>query len=521
MHNDTPLIRHLQHADCYPHPVRDLRVIETHISWVLLTGDYAYKIKKPLNLGFLDFSSLAQRQHYCQRELELNRRLAPQVYHEVVAIRGSLTQPHIGGDGPAIEYAVKMRQFDPSQQLDALLASGDLTADHIDQLASTIARFHHQAAVASSDQDYGQAGPVLAAAQQNFDQIHALLPTDSPRSAALGPLADWFEHNQPQLAQLIAQRRQQGHVHNCHGDMHLGNMALIDDEVVIFDCIEFNEHFRWMDTISELAFVTMDLQQRGHVNLAHRLLDRYLSLSGDYDGLRLLRYYQFYYAMVRAKVAAIRSDQSGNAQDWAEHDAYIALAQSFIRPQTPHLFITHGLSGSGKSSISQPLLEAGGLIRLRSDVERKRLYGLATNERSSSAIGRGIYQPEASARTYAHLAACAQMLLTAGYKVIVDATFLAQTERQRFAELARALDCPFTILHFHAPLATLKRWIREREAAGKDASEATVEVLEKQLQSQQLLTADELAYTLSVDAEDLDAAPKLISALSTTLDITS
>lgn len=515
-----PLIKALQTPACYPHPTHGIRLLETHISWVLLTGEYAYKIKKPLDLGFLDFTSLAQRRHYCEQELMLNRRLAPQVYHEVVAIRGSQRQPHLGGDGDILEYAVKMRQFEPSQQLDARLQRQELAPADIDQLAAIIAHFHAQAEVAADTSHFGNADTVLAAAQQNFDQIHSLLPAESAHHTALKSLATWFEQQTPTLRSQFSIRKQQGHVRNCHGDMHLGNMTTVDGEVIIFDCIEFNDDFRWMDTISELAFVTMDLHHRGQHAYAHRLLDCYLTLSGDYSGLCLLRFYQAYYAMVRAKVAAIRASQSQAENDWAEHDTYLALAQGFARPTQAQLFITHGLSGSGKSSISQPLLEAYGLIRLRSDVERKRLYGLAAHQRSSSVVDQGIYSSEASEKTYQHLATTAQQLLNAGYAVIVDATFLRFKERLRFAQLAAAMPCPFFILHFHAPVETLKQWIREREAIGTDASEATVDVLEKQLLSQEALTPTELATTISIDSVDLNAAEKLIAQLQPTLETT-
>ena len=516
--NDTTLITALHDPGVYDHPVTDVRLVETHISWVLLTGDYVYKIKKPVDLGFLDFSSLAARRYYCERELALNRRLAPELYLEVVSLTGSPAAPEINGKGEPFEYAVKMRQFDPQQQLDRLLQRGELETRHIDQLADLIAEFHDHIETAGPDSHHGTPEAVWGPMQENFDLIRSRL-LDAADQTRLARLYRWSEAQFQRLKGIISQRKRDGFVRNCHGDMHLANITLLDDQVRVFDCIEFNEDLRWIDVMSEIAFTTMDLADRDRPDLAARLLNRYLQGSGDYAGLAMLRLYQVYRALVRAKVAMIRHGQEGltddeRQQSLAQYRDYARLAESFTRAQTPTLFIAHGVSGSGKTTLTQPLLERYDMIRLRSDVERKRLFGLAEQERSGSATGAGIYTAAASEKTYRRLREVARQILEAGYSTIVDATFLKRHQRQLFSELAVELDLALVILHFHADPALLRQWIRERQAAGKDASEADIQVLEHQLANEEILQGDEARHIITIDSGREDAVQTLIEAVS-------
>ncbi len=515
---ETTLITALQQAQTYRHPVTEIKLIETHISWIILTGDYAYKIKKPLNLGFLNFSTLALRKYYCQQELQLNQRLAPELYIEVISLTGTAEQPQINGSGDIVEYAVKMRQFDPQQQLDVLLQQNKLHRNHIDQLADTVARFHQQIEIAGKDSPYGAAEVVWQPMQENFDQIKTRLE-DETELTRLEQLQQWSKQHFVQLKPVITARKQNGFIRNCHGDMHLANITLIKNKVIVFDCIEFNDNFRWIDVISEIAFTTMDLIDRQRPDLAARLLDRYLQGTGDYAGLALLRFYQVYRALVRAKVAIIRYSQpsltaSEKEQSLQQFRDYSQLATTFTQPKPATLYITHGVSGSGKTCLSQPLLERFGIIRLRSDVERKRLFGLTAKEKSQSTTDQGIYTSSASQHTYQQLAGLARHTLQAGVSTIIDATFLKREQRQLFHHLAEELSVPFVILHFHADEALLRQWINERQAAGKDASEATIDVLEHQLKTEQPLTEDEAELIISIDSSYDDAQDKLIAAAS-------
>jgi aminoglycoside phosphotransferase family enzyme/predicted kinase len=477
-----------------------VEILETHISWVLLSGDHAWKIKKPVDFGFLDFSTLEKRRFYCEEELRLNRRLAPEMYLAVIPISGSPDAPILDGDGPAIEYAVKMRRFPRNAQFDTLLAHDKLEAAHLDAVARKIAIFHQQALVAAPDSSFGTPEAVHLPVRQNFAQIHPLL--DAPADLArLEALRVWSEAEFQRLAPFFAQRKEQGCVRECHGDLHLGNLAWFAGEAVPFDCLEFNENLRWVDVISEIAFLVMDLHDRQQPELAWRTLNVYLEEGGDYAGLAVLRYYLVYRALVRAKVAALsaaRPTLGGEAL--ARCRDYLALADAFISPAVPFLVITHGLSGSGKTTLSGQLAMRRGAIRLRSDIERKRLFGLDGMARSGSTLDGGIYTQQAHQQTYRKLEDLTCALIKAGWPVVVDAAFLRHVEREAFRTLAKRCTADFAILDLQVPTAVLRERIMARDKAGNDASEATLAVLEKQLIWDEPLDAEERRLAIAGDS---------------------
>ena len=498
------LIAALRDPGCYPHPVGEVEVLETHISWVLLTGRYAYKIKKPVNLGFLDFSTLAQRDFCCREELRLNRRLAPGLYLDVVGITGSPDHPRVGGDGEAIEYAVKMLQFGQDQLASRLLRSGNLTAQHIEQLAGTIATFHRQAAAAKGGSRFGSPATLKAQVLQNFDQIAALPGAEGERTM-LGDLRDWSERELSAGESRFGARQAAGRVREGHGDLHLGNIALVDGEITPFDCIEFSAELRWNDVASETAFLVMDLIDRGRRDFAFLFLSTYLELTGDYDAVAVLRFYLVYRAMVRAKVHCLRAHQAHI--DGAERarllDAfrdYLKLAAGFTRPCRPSLIAMHGMSGSGKTVVSHALVQAAGALRIRSDVERKRLHDMTMLERPASGVAAGIYAGEVTKRVYQHLAQLARKIIAAGYSVILDAAFLRRWQRDLVRDLARELAVPFVIASLQAPETVLQARIVRRSGAGTDASDADLAVLAHQLATGDPIAEDERAGTITLDA---------------------
>jgi aminoglycoside phosphotransferase family enzyme/predicted kinase len=497
------LIRSLIDPALYGSSCTEVRVIETHISYVLLTGGCAYKIKKAVNLGFLDFTTLDARHFYCQRELALNRRLAPAIYLGVVKITGTLDAPRIGGNGVALEYAVKMREFAQDGLLTRVLARGELTAAHVDRLAAIVAVFHGAAATASLDSHFGSADEILNLALENFTEIDPLLEHESDRRE-LAALRRWTEHEHSSRAALFTERRQRGFVREGHGDLHLGNVALVDGTVTIFDCIEFNDDMRWGDVMSDVAFLVMDLQDRGRLDFATRCLNAYLERTGDYEGVQILRFYVVYRAMVRAKVACMRARQTNDIEARkaanAEYREYLALASRCSQSASRGIVITHGPTGSGKSTCSKVLVELAGAIRIRSDVERKRLHGLAPRARSGSELNAGLYSAIETDRTYSTLGRLARTVVSAGYPVVVDGTFLQRRQRGQFRALAADLDVPFVIVDFVAPAHTLHTRVQKRQDAGLDASEADVGVLEYQLRAAEPLTSDERALTVRYDA---------------------
>ncbi len=496
------LIRKLGDPSCYSHAVTSVQHRETHISHVLLTGELAYKIKKPLDLGFLDFSTLDRRRHICQEEVRLNRRLAPDFYLGVVPITGTPAAPRVDGTGEAIEYAVKMRQFPPDATLDQIDRQGGLTAAQVEAIATAIARFHlHACERAGRDGAWGDPQQIWQPVAQNFLQIAPRL-NDPSDLQTLDVLQRWSETEHARLAPLMATRKRDGFIRECHGDLHLGNLAWVDEKLLVFDCLEFNPQLRWIDIQSEIAFCYMDLLQRGHADWAWLLLNAWLEETGDYAGLALLRYYAVYRALVRVKVAALRSRQvDGSTREAALAEAHLLLdlATRLTRPLPRRLDITHGLSGSGKTTATRSLMQSPGAIRLRSDVERKRLAGIGSLARSGSGVGEHLYATDATRRTYDHMAGLAGAVLDAGWPVIVDATFIARWQRDLLRRQAQAHGVGFRVLDFQLPVDTLRERIVKRTCEAKDASEADLEVLQHQLDTEDPLAADEHADVVRVD----------------------
>ena len=429
---------------------RPVTLIQTHISSVLLAGEHAYKLKKPVAFGFVDFSTLAARRRCCEEELRLNRRTAPQIYLDVVRITGSDEAPRIGGRGPAIEYAVRMRRFATRNLADRRARAGRLNAVHIDRLAAEVAAFHAAAAPAPAGADYGSPDKVLRWARENF-ALCLLRLDDEPRRARLQKLAQWTEDEFRARAGWFAARQAGGYIRECHGDLHLANIVLLDEVPVPFDGIEFNPELRFIDVASDIAFTFMDLVEHGLPRLAWRFVDRVLAASGDYGLLAGLRFYAVYRALVRAKVSLIRAHQpdahpAERRKAAAAFARDLALAERLAVAGAPLLLAVGGLSGSGKTTVAGLLLEHLGAVR-----------------------------------TYARLHEVAATVLDAGYPVIVDAAMLRRTEREALRELAARLGMRFQAIWCEAPPATLRSRIARRQAKGADASDATLAVLEKQL----------------------------------------
>jgi aminoglycoside phosphotransferase family enzyme/predicted kinase len=509
------LITALQNPALYPHPVEGFQVIETHISWVLLTGPFAYKIKKPVNFGFLDFTAAEKRRHFCGEELRLNQRLTEGLYLEVLPITGSEDAPQLGGDGAAIEYALKMRQFPQSQLLSAVQARGELTPAHIDALAKQIADFHDRTPVVPSTHPLCSPQSIVAPMRQNFEQIRPLL-SDAADLRQLDALEAWVEASISRLEPLLAQRAAAGAIRECHGDIHLGNATLLDGQVVLFDCIEFNEEFRLIDIALDAAFLAMDLEDRGLKALSRRFVSAWLEHSGDYDALELLNLYKAHRALVRAKVAlfslAHQSDAVQKAATLRQYRNYANLAESYSAIPTPFLAITSGVSAVGKSQVALRLVEALGAIRLRSDVERKRLFG-EQPEAARGALNGGIYSSEASAATYRRLHQLAESALHAGFAVVLDAAYLKREQRTAAWQVAEQNGAPFLILDCQAPQEVIAAWLQQRQAEGRDPSDATLDVIQAQQASRDELSADEQAHSRRIDTHQAASLDGLIDSI--------
>lgn len=468
----------------YPHAAKRVKLIETHISWVLLAGRYAYKIKKDVRLDFLDFSSLKARLFYCNAELRLNSRLAKEIYIDVVPIGGSPENPVIGAY-PAIEHAVRMKRFPLNNTFDRLAKSSRLLAEHLDLLADKIASFHGSLAPAEEGSGYGKdmIGPI----RKSLDELrhHA----DEDVSLLEKALAAEYAA----LEEFLSGRLKAGYVRECHGDLHLGNIVLFKGKPVPFDCIEFDPRLRWIDVMNEIAFPVMDLLHHERPDLALRFLNAYLERTGDYAGLKAFRFFLSGRASVRAMVDAVRGEPDACR-------SHLTLAAKFLERPKPFLIITHGLPGSGKTTFSQIALQKLQAVRIRSDVERKRIAGLSLFERSGAGLDSGIYAPEASRTVYTRLLVLAKEILDAGFPVVVDAAFLDGRERKRFKDLAGNLAVPFAIASMRAERAALIARIMGRR---NDASDADLAVFEAKEASLAPLSPEELALAcIFADASD-------------------
>ncbi len=489
------------------HDTTPVRLIETHISWVLLVGDSAYKLKKPVRLPFLDFTTLASRRHSCDEELGLGRRLAPELYLDIVEVHEGPTGPCFGGSGSLLDVAVHMRRFPDGALWSERLAAATLTASHIDAFAQRLTGFHRDAAVAPAGSAFGSAAVhdrVIGRLVAGIDAWQGRLAMPDPAWPALRA---WLGDELARLAPHWPARLRAGRVREGHGDLHLGNVLQLGDEAIAFDGIEFDAELRWIDVLDDAAFLVMDLIAHGRRDFAFRFLDACLEAGGDHDGLPALRFFLVSRALVRAQVAMLGPAPDAAAPRGPTADDYLGLASSLSRAADARLAITHGLPGSGKTFVSQRLLEEAGAIRVRSDVERKRLFGLRPLEASPGPVAEGIYGAAATERTYAKLLGVAHTALRAGWPTIVDAAFLSRSERASFAALATAVAAPFAIVDCRAELPLLRRRVREREARADDASEAGVDVLERLAGVAEALDEDEQALTIPVGPQSpVDAA---------------
>jgi uncharacterized protein len=441
-------------------------VIKTHISSVILCGDRAYKLKRPVNLPLINFSTAHARRLDCEAELRLNRRTAAQLYLEVLPITGTVQEPILNGSGPTIDWVLCMRRFPQENLLSSRLATGTLKPEHIDKLAEHLAEFKRTFKALSPDQL-----AKLKPSEHWINESLASIAKASPR-ALKEQVKQVQAHAQKMsghLKELQLGRQSKGCYRECHGDLHLANIVEIDGELVAFDALEFNEDLRNIDIINDFAFPFMDLLAKHRGDLAWRLISRVAELTGDYEGLLLLRFYALYRAIVRAKVAKLSQDPDG-------FDRYWSLAQSLAQPaQAPLLILVSGYSGSGKSTVAQILVECIGGVRLRADVERKRLFAHALDQPNL------LYSEATSDKTYEKLAEISQMLLRNNISVIVDASFLEQRHIDRFSALCSSPDWRSSAILCEASPVLMKARIVRRLKDGNDPSDATEDVLQGQL----------------------------------------
>jgi len=500
---ESILVNNLLKPECFPHDVSELRVIETHIAWLITTGEYVYKIKKPVNFGFLDFSTLEQRRYYCEEELRLNQRMSSDLYLEVVAISGSETAPRLADAEHPIEYAVKLKQFESGHLLSELLERDQFNPAWLEQLAGKIADFHQRAPIVSPDSIWGEATSIGQLAEDNYQQINPSLLTQSDRTE-IKRLAQHSRERFAKLEHLFRSRKLEGFVRECHGDLHLGNITLSDNRLVVFDCIEFNLEFRWIDRMADLAFLLMDLEARGHQRWANRCLNRYIEKSGDYAGFLLLPHYKSFRSMVRAKVAML-----GEQPNLEEFRRYLELTARYAEPAKPLLILMHGFSGVGKSRVAAQLAEEINAIEVRSAVERRRIY----HELSRRGEEIELYGADMDMRTFHRMSEITEVLMQAGQTVILDATFLKQRLRRHFESLAERYSYPIRIIDCVAPEQVIRERLTERLERDQESTDADFSTFEKQLSLCDPLSEEEQTISLRADTTNPGAIETLVTEL--------
>ncbi len=462
------LVARLREPAAYPHPTAEIRLIETHISWVFLTGPFVYKLKKPLDFGFLDYTSLEKRRRFCQEEIRVSGRFAPELYVAAVPITGTPDLPRVGGDGPAIEWAVKLVQFDEADRLDARFVAGRLTGADCEQLGAAIAAVEEGLAVAAAGDAWGSAESVHDAVAINLGQLRERRPDLADR---VGRIEAWLFARLDALAAVIDRRRAGGRVRECHGDLHLANLVFHAGRMTAFDAIEFSPALRWIDVANDVAFLVMDLESRGRPDLAAIVRSSWMEAADDHAAASVFTVYEVYRAVVRAAVATLRAD---DAPARADTDRYLELAERLMRPRTPVLYATCGVSGSGKTTLAAGFVAAAGRW-------------------ADAAAAAVLYDPLMTRRAYRRLADLARTLLEAGASVVVDAACLKRWQRGELATVAREAAVPLVWLELDLPDEVVIERVAARLAAGGDPSDASPEVVRGQLAGREPISPAELA----------------------------
>ncbi len=517
-HEFPPRFAGLLHAAAYPHAVASVQLVQTHISWVLLTGEFAYKIKRPVNLPFADFRRPERRANLCSEEVRLNRRFAPELYLGVSAITESAGVVRMDGQGQIVEYAVRMRQFQPEEELDRLLASG-IPSDLLRRFGTALASIHGTLPVAEPPQAWGDPARIREVVLANLDecrQAGSVLDAGS----GLNEFRPWLETRLASSQALMAARKSVGCVRECHGDLHVRNIVRSGSWLVPFDCLEFEPAFRWIDVADEIAFLFVDLMAEGYPEHAHAFLDQYLSASGDYQACRLIGLYSVHRALVRAKVVAlgIADASTGKARACMKERylRYFASARKSLVRTRPSLLLMTGLPGSGKTWLARQLARKIPAIHIRSDVERKRLGGLAELGWSGSGVGEGLYSEQQNTSLYQHLTECASHVLNGGFSVIVDATFLRRADRARLQSLAVEVGLQPLLIQCQAPPEVLRARLEKRQRGGADASEADVDVLAWQEVHAEPPAADESFVAFAADTTRPEVVADVLAQVNAT-----
>ncbi len=480
------LVDAMQSRNFYPHRPERVELIQTHISYIFLAGEYVYKVKKAVDFGFLDFTSLELRRHYCNEELRLNRRLAPAFYLGVVPVgRDEAGRFVLDGGGAPVEYALVMKRLPQERMLKKLLRDGTAGVPEMERIARTLVDFHRRAATGGEIDRIGSVETITFNHEENFTQTERYQGITIPayQYAFIKEYIFGFLRRQDAL---LRRRVAEHCIRECHGDLHLEHVCLAGDDVVIFDCIEFNERFRYEDVAAEVAFFAMDLDFNGYAEFGRAFVDAYCRHAGDPDVPVLLNFYKCYYAYVRGKVIGFRLDdaaipEEGRREASSEAARYFDLAYTYAaRLERPTLILTAGLMGTGKTVLAEGIAPRLGADVIRTDVLRKELLAIAPTERRYEEFNQGIYGEEFSRRTYAEALDRAAAILRDGRSVIIDASYKKRDERARALAAARGQQADFLLLECVCPEEIVEQRLAGRRLEAGEASDGRWELFQAQ-----------------------------------------
>jgi aminoglycoside phosphotransferase family enzyme/predicted kinase len=481
------IVQAMLSPETYPNPPEKITHIQTHISHIFLTGGLVYKIKKPVDFGFLDFTTLAKRRYYCQQEILLNRRLTRGIYRGVVKITYDGGKPVINGKGPVFEYAVLMREMPQERMMNRLLAAGEVGKKDIRALVRKLVPFYRKAQTGKGVNHFGQIEVIAKNTEENFVQtrpyVDRLIDNRSYDHIISGT-RDFLLKGKS----LFKRRLQEGRIRDCHGDLHSANICL-DKKIQIYDCIEFNHRFRYSDIACDLAFLAMDLDFHGRPDLSELLIRDFVRLSGDQDLIPLLTFYKSYRAYVRAKIHSFTSESPELSVKEKKEESRLAkkyyhlafhYIQSIQKDHSPRLVVVLGLMGTGKTSLAKELSKRTGWPLFSSDETRKILVGISPTSRKWESFGKGIYSETISRKTYRKMRTEAEKRLTLGQSVILDGSYKRQAERLVLMDLAKRTGSRIRFLECRAPVKIIQRRLDQRAWDAQTVSDGRWELFKQQ-----------------------------------------
>jgi hypothetical protein len=470
----SDLLDNIKYPSFYGKEVNSVKILQTHISYVALTGKYAYKIKKPVNFGFLDFSSLEKRKHFCEEELRLNRRLSPEIYLDVIPITKQKDKLTLNGEGEIVEYALKMKEFPQEQIMSNLLKKGKINEEIIEKLCRLLVVFYKNFKNSKEINNYGKLESVKQNIDENFEQTESMIGKTIPKQTfdfIKSVNSDFFKRNKS----IFEKRVDEGFIKDCHGDLHSGNIVVTKkDKIIIFDCIEFNKRFRFIDAASDIGFLAMDLDYLNWPYLSSFLIKSYMQKINDNILFEILNFYKSYRAYVRGKVTgfalqdkSISETENKKLTDIAKKyfelsKYYASLISIQINTSKPILFVVSGMTGTGKSTLSGKIAVDYNAFYLNTDIVRKEIEGIDKFEKHYDKPNTGLYSPEKINKIYKSVIEKASEILKQGKNVVIDATFQKRNHRDMANKIAEENNAIFLSILCTCPDSIAKKWLDER-----------------------------------------------------------